>query len=255
MSLPLNHGGVSLLSVDQMYEADRLAVSAGTPSITLMENACEAVVAEIRSRWSPRPILVLCGPGNNGGDGLGVATLLRQARWPVKVALLGSSDAFAGDGAIMARRWGGPYVDFDPEQLCEVSLVVDALFGAGLRGPIEGRARAMLHMAAQCETEIIAVDVPSGLDGDTGEILGFAAESAVTVTFFRPKPGHILLPGRDFVGELVVADIGIPSSVLGEIKPKQYLNGPALWLPSWPDLSSDTHKYRRGHALVMGGGP
>ena len=116
MSLPLNHGGVSLLSVDQMYEADRLAVSAGIPSITLMENACEAVVAEIRSRWSPRPVLVLCGPGNNGGDGLGVATLLRQARWPVRVALLGSSDALTGDSAIMARRWGGTYAEFDPEQ-------------------------------------------------------------------------------------------------------------------------------------------
>jgi len=255
MSLPLNQGGISLLNVDQMYEAERLAASLGTPSITLMENACEAVAAEIRSHWGPRPILILCGPGNNGGDGLGVATLLRRARWPVKVALLESIDAFAGDGAIMAQRWGGPYVDFDPEQLCEVSLVVDALFGAGLRGPIEGRARAMLGMAARCETEIIAVDVPSGLDGDTGEILGFATESAMTVTFFRPKPGHILLPGRDYVGELVVADIGIPKSVLDEIKPKQCLNGPGLWLPFWPDLSSDTHKYRRGHALVVGGGP
>ena len=238
MGLALNLGGISLLNVEQMYQADRLAVNAGIPSINLMENACAAVAAEIRTRWSPRRTLVLCGPGNNGGDGLGVATLLREARWPVEVALFGSSDAFTGDAAIMAQRWVGPLVDFDANQLDDVVLVVDALFGAGLQRPIEGRARAMLEGAVERELEIIAVDIPSGVHGDTGEILGFAAASSVTVTFFRPKPGHMLLPGRDFSGQLVLSDIGIPVAVLDEIDPKQWVNGPELWSAFWPRPAS-----------------
>ena len=254
MSLALNLGGISLLDVKQMYQADRLAVNAGIPSIKLMENACAAVAAEIRTRWSPRRTLVLCGPGNNGGDGLGVATLLREARWPVEVALFGSSDAFKADAAIMAQRWIGPFVDFDATQLDDVVLVVDALFGAGLQRPIEGRARAMLEGAVERELEIVAVDMPSGVHGDTGKILGFAATSSVTVTFFRPKPGHMLLPGRDFRGQLIVSDIGIPVAVLDEIDPKQWLNGPNLWSAFWPWPGSNTHKYHRGHALVQGGG-
>ena len=254
MGLALNLGGISLLNVEQMYQADRLAVNAGIPSINLMENACAAVAAEIRTRWSPRRTLVLCGPGNNGGDGLGVATLLREARWPVEVALFDSSDAFTGDAAIMAQRWVGPLVDFDANQLDDVVLVVDALFGAGLQRPIEGRARAMLEGAVERDLEIIAVDIPSGVHGDTGEILGFAAASSVTVTFFRPKPGHMLLPGRDFSGQLVLSDIGIPVAVLDEIDPKQCVNGPNLWSAFWPRPGSHTHKYHRGHALVQGGG-
>ena len=254
MSFSLHGGGISVLDTEEVYQADRLAVDTGVPSIVLMRNACASVAAEIRARWTPRATLVLCGPGNNGGDGLGVAMLLRESGWPVEVALSDSIESFEGDAAIMGRGWGGPFVDFEPNMLDRAVLVVDALFGAGLSRPIEGRVRTIMEGVVKRELEVIAVDIPSGVDGDTGQILGFAMTSSVTVTFFRPKPGHLLLPGKSFRGDLVVSDIGIPEAVLNDIRPQLWLNGPRLWSDFWPWPYPLIHKYQRGHALVQGGG-
>jgi ADP-dependent NAD(P)H-hydrate dehydratase / NAD(P)H-hydrate epimerase len=223
----------ALLGVRRMNEADRLAVAAGIPVIELMENAGKAVASAIKDRWSPRPIAVLCGSGNNGGDGFVTARLLARAGWPVKIALLGSRDRLTGAARHHADLWRGNVESLSPTVLEGAVLVVDAIFGAGLSRALEGAAKETLAAAARTGLPIVAVDVPSGLMGDTGEALG-AVPAVLTVTFFRKKPGHLLLPGRLLCGELVVADIGIPPRVLEQVAPDTFENDPRLWLSDLP---------------------
>ena len=243
----------AVLGLDEMVAADAAAIAAGTPGIVLMENAAAAITREVRRRWAPRPTLVLCGPGNNGGDGFGVALGLRAARWPVTVALLGERARLEGDAATIAGRWDGAVAPLDPGLVESHALVVDALFGAGLTRPLAGDARAVVEALSARPREVVAVDVPSGLNGGTGEVLGLAAPATVTVTFFRPKPGHLLMPGRALCGDLGVADIGIPDTVLAAVAPKAARNHPSLWRDRFPWPARGGHKYRRGHAVVAGG--
>lgn len=234
-----------------MGEADRRTIRSGVAGVELMEAAGWAVANAIRSRFSPRRVVVLAGPGNNGGDGFVVARLLDRAGWPVRLALLGARHAHKGDAAIMAERWHGPIESLSLSALDGADLVVDALFGAGLSRPLEGKARAIVEAINRQGLACVAVDVPSGVEGDSGRILGAAPQAGLTVTFFRAKPGHHLRPGRDCVGELVVADIGIGEDVLAAIRPRGFANHPDLW--SLPIPGPDSHKYKRGHALVVGG--
>jgi hydroxyethylthiazole kinase-like uncharacterized protein yjeF len=173
-------------------------------------------------------VLALCGPGNNGGDGLVAARLLAQWGWPVTVAAPGGPGFTAGAAA-------------------RAGLVIDALFGAGLSRDLAPELAAVLGAARR----LVAVDVPSGLDGATGQPRGFAPPATLTVTFFRRKPGHLLLPGRTLCGELVLADIGMPAAVLDLVRPVTFRNTPALWTPPAPDAAS--HKYTRGHLTILGG--
>ena len=243
----------AVLSCAEMAAADAAAIAAGTPGIALMESAAAAVTRVIRARWAPRPTLVLCGPGNNGGDGFGIASGLAAARWPVQVALWGARDALAGDAAIMAGRWPGPVAAAEPARIDEASLVIDALFGAGLSRPLGGVPLALIEALAAGRRDIVAVDIPSGVDGDTGAVRGAAAPATLTVTFFRPKPGHLLQPGRRLCGELVVSDIGIEAHALDAIAPATARNHPRLWCARFPRPAAEGHKYDRGHALVVGG--
>ena len=204
-------GGV--LSIEQMAAADAAAAAAGVPGQTLMENAGRSVADAIVARFAAVPVTILCGPGNNGGDGFVVARLLEQAGWAVRVALIGDRARLKGDAAGAARAWQGEVVPVGPAALAGAGLVIDALFGAGLARPVEGPARDTIRALRQSRLPVVAVDLPSGLHGDTGEILGDAAPARLTVTFHRPKIGHLLLPGRALLGELVVAGIGIPDEV------------------------------------------
>lgn len=243
----------AVLDCAEMGAADAAAIGAGTPGIVLMENACAAVTRAIRARWAPRPTLVLCGPGNNGGDGFGVAIALARHGWPVTLALWGERAKLGGDAAIMAGRWDGPVIEASPASFAGHGLVVDALLGAGLSRDLDGLPLALVEALAAGNHDVVAIDVPSGLDGDTGEVRGAAAAAALTVTFFRPKPGHLLSPGRGLCGELVVADIGIPPGVLDDIAPAVVENGPRLWQARLPRPTREGHKYHRGHALIAGG--
>ncbi len=247
-------GASALLTVDEMYTADKAATDAGVAGETLMENAGGAIARAILERWTPRPVAILCGPGNNGGDGFVVARLLDEAGWPVTVALLGSVERLKGDAAAMAGRWRGPVAPLEVAVLDGAELVVDGLFGAGLTRPLDGVPRAVVEAIAARRLPSVAVDVPSGVHGDTGAVMGAAAPAALTVTFFRRKPGHLLLPGRTLCGEVVVADIGIPEAVLDDIGPTCHVNAPALWLTRYPWPAAGDHKYSRGHAVVAGGG-
>ncbi|WP_295679884.1 NAD(P)H-hydrate dehydratase [uncultured Nevskia sp.] len=244
----------ALLDVRQMTLADRLTVAAGTPSIDLMESAGTAVSKAITLRWTARPVIVLCGPGNNGGDGFVVARQLAESGWPVRVALLGSFDSLVGAARHHAERWQRAIEALTPVALEGAELVVDAVFGSGLSRALTGPAALTLAAASKKRVPLIAIDVPSGVMGDTGEALG-AVSTVLTVTFFRKKPGHVLMPGRGLCGEVIVADIGTPLSVFEQIVPNSFENDPALWLSDlpWPTLAGN--KYTRGHALVSGGYP
>ncbi len=244
----------ALLNVGQMARADRLAVAAGVPAIELMENAGKAVAREIERRWSVRPVIVLCGPGNNGGDGFVTARQLADAGWPVRIALLGTRGKLEAEARHHAARWHGSVEPLSQAVLQGASLVVDALFGAGLSRALDGPPRETLAAAAAKGLPIISIDVPSGLMGDTGEVFG-AVPAALTVTFSRKKPGHLLLPGRSLCGAVVVADIGIPAVALDEIIPDTFENAPGLWLSDLPRPQDEDNKYSRGHVLISGGYP
>jgi NAD(P)H-hydrate epimerase len=226
----------------------------GIAGLTLMENAGRAVAAVVRARHRPMPTLVACGPGNNGGDGFVVARLLAEAGWPARLALLGERARLAGDAAAMAARWTGPIEPLDEGALQGANLVIDGLFGAGLSRPLDGVAARFVAAANASGRPIVAIDVPSGLEGDTGAHRGPVIRAATTVTFFRPKPGHLLFPGRGLCGELIVAPIGIPASVLEGVGPRAWRNGPDVWELGLRPAGADDHKYTRGHALIVGGG-
>lgn len=243
-----------LLTIEQMATADAGAIAAGVLGIRLMENAGEAVAAAIRARFAPLPVVVLAGPGNNGGDGFIVARRLREVGWQVRLALLGDRQRLRGDAAAAAARWPGEVAPLEPEVIRGAGLVVDALFGAGLSRPVDGIAKATIAALKGTRLPVVAIDVPSGVHGDTGAVLGDAAPARLTVTFHRPKPGHLLLPGRDLAGELVVADIGILDQVTDSLDVRLWVNMPGLWAAQLPRRTSRSHKYAHGHALVLGGG-
>ncbi len=247
-------GRGEICSIAQMAAADAAAIAAGIPGDELMANAGAAVTEALTARFLRVPTVVLCGPGNNGGDGFVVARRLARAGWPVRVALLGRPERLRGDAATAAEAWGGPVLTLEPAVLEGAGLVVDALFGAGLARPLEGVARTTIEAVQTTGLPVVAVDVPSGIDGDTGQVRGAAARAALTVTFHRPKPGHLLLPGRAYVGELVVADIGIPGPVTATLGIRLWANRPQLWQRFLPRRTPASHKYSHGHALVLGGG-
>ena len=256
--------GLELLTVAEMTESDRLAVVAGVPSATLMENAGRAVADEAQKMALPGAhIGVLCGPGNNGGDGFVAARLLRERGFDVQVACLVDPAALKGDAAAMARQWSGPIARDDWSGIFRgdgSGLLIDALFGAGLSRPLEGEFAAAVETINQRgrlrHGNVLAIDVPSGLDGNTGAALGAnVVQARRTVTFFRRKPGHLLMPGRALCGEVAVADIGMPPEISQRVGAKTFANAPALWLGRFPRLDPSSHKYTRGHAVVVSGGP
>jgi ADP-dependent NAD(P)H-hydrate dehydratase / NAD(P)H-hydrate epimerase len=250
---PGNHLN-ALLRVAQMTEADRLAAADGKSVFELMENAGRAVAGEIARRWTPRAIAVLCGPGNNGGDGFVAALALSQSGWTVRLALAGARGALRGAALAHAQRWPGAVEALTPAAIEGAALVVDSVFGSGLNRPLDARIRDTLALAGQRGIPIIAVDVPSGVEGDTGAANG-AAAATCTVTFARKKPAHVLLPGRDLCGEVIVADIGIPDAVFDGLGVDTWENDPRQWLAELPRPQFAANKYSRGHALLIGGYP
>lgn len=247
---------LALLTTEEMYEADRLTIEAGTPGSVLMENAGASVVDAIIARWPSGSAAVLCGPGNNGGDGFVIARLLEQEGWRVCVSLLGNVEALDGDAATMAGLWtsNNDVSPLNADVLDGADLIVDALFGAGLVRDISGEIASLVETANRGEVPIVSVDVPSGVDGTTGEVRGICFDADLTVTFFRKKPGHVLFPGKAHCGEVVVTDIGIDPDALDTLAVRTAENDPALWLDVFPWPGQTDHKYSRGHSVILSGG-
>ncbi len=259
MSTEWRANGHEILSVAQMVEADRLAIGSGISSLTLMENAGRAVADEISRRWRPRPITVLCGPGNNGGDGYVCARHLMDRAWPVSLFTYGDHAALKGDAAVMAKKWNGPVQRMTKDSIANADIVVDALFGTGLKEPLKDdadmvRAELTRRRIGTDGPIVVSVDVPSGVHGDIGPLSPASITADLTVTFFRKKRAHI--GQHTNTREVVVADIGIPATVLETIKPKLAENALECWWPAVWLLRSEAfegHKYNRGHVFVVSG--
>jgi len=243
-----------LLTADEMGRADRLTIEGGVPGAVLMENAGRGVADEVSARFpDAATVAVLCGPGNNGGDGFVAARHLLERGYRVRLGFDGDPAKLPADAATMAARFTGRIGPLAADLLADANVIIDGLFGAGLARPIEGKLADLIDAANMNAVPIIAIDVPSGIDGTTGAVRGTAIRAAATVTFFRLKPGHLLLPGRLHCGAVSVVDIDIPASVLQTVKPNTFANEPGLWLPEFPWPTEEGHKYLRGHALVASG--
>jgi ADP-dependent NAD(P)H-hydrate dehydratase / NAD(P)H-hydrate epimerase len=236
-----------ILSVAEMAAADRAAVERGTPTPVLMERAGEAVAQAVRARYARCPVVIWCGPGDNGGDGYVVARHLRRRGWQVVVEAAYPPSTDAARWA--AGRWRGE-VRPPSTELVAGTLYIDALFGAGLSRPLEGEVAKLARLSREQPLTIVAVDTPSGLHGDTGKPLGEAAFRAdLTVTFHRRKRAHVLVEGRKACGEIIVADIGLLSAETSDL----FENTPALWRARFPWPALDAHKHTRGRLKVVSG--
>lgn len=246
---------IILLSADQMRAVETAAIKGGVSSAALMETAGGRVADILMRAWTKRPAAVVCGPGNNGGDGFVVARRLAEEGWPVKVALAGERGALKGDAKLMADLFEGEIAPFSPTALEGAGVIVDALFGTGLSRKVEGESRAAIEAINAHPAPVLAVDLPSGVDADTGAALGIAVNAARTVTFHAKKPGHVLFPGRALCGAVDVVDIGIPENVAADFRPDTFENQPALWGASFGRPTFMAHKYNRGHVFAVSGGP
>ncbi|HEY3951491.1 NAD(P)H-hydrate dehydratase [Phenylobacterium sp.] len=231
-----------------MGRADAAAIAAGTPGIVLMERAGAAVADAVCARFPRQNAIVLCGPGNNGGDGYVAARLLKDRGWPVEVRSFG--EPASQDAQAASARWDGATRPLTGAlgDLEASGVWVDALFGAGLSRALDGSAAAAALKMAEAPEKVVAVDTPSGVPGDTGKPTGPAAAAALTVTFHAKKPAHLLEPGRSRCGEVIVADIGLAPS-----DSKTVENGPELWLPRFPWPTAASHKHARGRLVVVSG--
>ncbi len=233
---------------------DALTIRGGISGAILMERAGGFVAATaIELHPTASGIAVLAGAGNNGGDAYVAARHLAAAGRQVVVFELADPSRLSGDAAAASAGYAGPRRPLAELRPGDFALVIDGLFGAGLSRPIVGIAAEAIRRANAAAAPILAIDLPSGIDGDTGAALGSAIEAQATVTFFRRKPGHLLMPGRAHCGRVFVGDIGVVETSLASLDPATFANEPALFRAALrlPDL--DGHKYDRGHAVVFSG--
>ena len=243
-----------LLTPRQMGLADQLTIDAGVPGIELMEAAGAFLAQVVKKHFeNPQSVLVVCGPGNNGGDGYVLARLLSDVGLPVDVFVPLGTENIGGDAKIAFECLSGQVRQIDDPDWSAYALIVDALFGAGLTKDIEGKLGSIVSHINDSPAMVLAVDLPSGINGETGTICGNAVVSDVTATFFRYKPGHLLYPGKSHCGTTEVGQIGILDTVLAEIGIDTFHNRPELWNSHLPKRKSTQHKYSRGHTLVLSG--
>lgn len=257
--------GLELFSIMEMAAADQAAIKGGVPFEILMRRAGAAVANAILARWSQRPVLVMAGPGHNGGDGLVAAARLKAWGWPVTLAGFGRkpADVALDAAALDAALWDGQLMPLTAELVTAACasgpmIIIDGLLGAGLSRPLAGDIAAIFEAVADARHRrrcaVVAIDVPSGVDGDSGAVCGVALEVDLTVAFHRPRLGHYLLPGRRLRGALQIADIGIGGDApLGANGCQARLNHPALWSGLLPKRREEGHKFQYGHTLVCAG--
>jgi ADP-dependent NAD(P)H-hydrate dehydratase / NAD(P)H-hydrate epimerase len=244
---------MEVLTTSEMERADRLTIASGTPAFALMLSAGQAVAEAAMELAEEGPIVVVAGPGNNGGDGFVAAAELVARGREVSVILLCERDSLKGDAASAARGWKYPVLPFNAQAIGRPALIIDALFGAGLNRLVKGEPHDMIEAINANGAPVLAIDLPSGINGTSAAVMGIAVRASETVTFFRRKPAHLLLPGRIHCGRVRIADIGIDPGVLEEIAPQTFENTPQFWRKSFPVPRIEGHKYARGHAIVVSG--
>lgn len=246
-----------ILTARQMAEVDQLTISQleelGRNGTDLMEEAGLSVVREIEQAYSGKSALVLCGPGNNGGDGFVIARHLNKKGWNVEVALLGPEENLKGDARYMAALWDGDIKNIKNLEMGSYDLIIDTIFGTGLSREISGPLKQVIANVNQANSPVIAVDIPSGIEGDTGRQLGASVDADMTVTFCRKKPAHLLYPSKERCGKIIITDIGIPDKNVEYIKPDIFINCCELWQDKLPKYNGDIHKYHKGHAVIVSG--
>ncbi len=247
-----------LYSAAQMHELDRLAIeSAGIPGYTLMNRAAGAAWSALRARWpQARSLAVLCGGGNNGGDGLVLARLARADGRRVRVLQPGGEHRLHGAAATACTDYleaGGSVEPFTAAALDDADLVVDALLGTGFAGRLDAHWVGMIDAVNQAARPVVAMDIPSGLHADTGHVADAAVRAQLTVTFIGHKPGLYTGEGPAHAGEIVCADLDIPLDVWPRVAPMGLLQlGPPAGMLSTP-RGRTAHKGQFGHVLVIGG--
>ncbi len=247
-----------ILNAAEMKLAEARATEQGVSGFEMMTAAGVAAAETIAKTFKPRPVLVLCGPGNNGGDGFIVAQHLKKLGWPLRVACMVKRDALKGDALLAAQQWDGEIEALDSNlSVHKTGLVVDAVFGTGFDME-SGRALApelalLFDKIRTRKIPVVAIDIPSGVDAATGAADPAALKARLTATFCRKKYGHVLLPGKSLCGAVSVIDIGITDETIAALETHCFENAPALWLKHFPRPNAESHKYTRGHALVYGG--
>ncbi len=243
-----------LLTPLQMDQADKLTIESGVPGIELMETAGSAVATIIRRKFpAVQSVLVLCGTGNNAGDGFVAARILLLSGLRVKLWCASDFNRLNGDAASAQRAMPDEIITVDNPDPDHYELIIDALFGAGLDRDITGTIANMITAVNTSQRPVIAIDLPSGVDGATGQIRGVAIKASASVTFFRKKPGHVLLPGRTLCGKTYLSQIGILADTIAKTGFEAWINQPELWLPALPRYAIEGHKYSRGHVVVVSG--
>ncbi|MGW9230326.1 NAD(P)H-hydrate dehydratase [Pseudorhizobium sp. NPDC055634] len=246
---------ITLLTPKEMSAADAAAAASGIDSYGLMEKAGQAVAAAaLRHHPQTRRFVVLCGPGNNGGDGYVAARVLAEAGAAVAVFALDPGTEPGGDAGRARYRCPLPALPLSDLVLRPGDTVIDAVFGAGLAREVPESLRTLISAVDATGVPVVSVDLPSGLDGRRGTPLGAAFRAKQTVTFMARKPGHLLLPGRSLCGDVEVVDIGIPWRIVRGAAGVLRVNDPLLWRHLLPAPDAGSHKYRRGHLAVFSGG-
>ncbi len=257
-----------LVKAHEMQEMDRLTIGeTGIPGIVLMENAARGAARVFLEHFSPDEgsrVLILCGRGNNGGDGYVMARYLSQAGLKINVVVLAELDRISGDALtnleIIKRM--DPDICEVPDtsriselrrRLGECDYIVDGIFGTGLNSRVKGFYAQVLEETNAAGKPLMAIDMPSGLNADTGQIMGVALKADLTVTFGFPKLGQILFPGAGLVGRLARIDIGIPKSVSERVKTRYHMIEPGYFSDLLRVDKKDIHKGDRGHLLIIAG--
>ena len=248
--------GQRLYDAAQLRELERRTIAGGTPGYVLMQRAAAACWREILLRWPQLPrIDVLCGPGNNGGDGYEIARLARAAGREVRVWRIGGAP-LRGDALQAHAAWqreGGSSADWHPGAFESAGLIVDALFGIGLSRELDADARRAVGAIADSGATVVAVDVPSGIDSDSGRVLGSAVRARLTVTFIARKLGLYQGEAPEHAGEIVLDELGIDPTVHAGMTPPATLLAAARLRDWLPPRDRQSHKGRHGHVLVVGG--
>ncbi|MGN0904063.1 MAG: NAD(P)H-hydrate dehydratase [Alphaproteobacteria bacterium] len=246
---------MEILTAAQMYGADKETCAKIMPEIQLMENAGFAAACALSRHFGKQPVTVLCGSGNNGGDGFVMARVLHGWGWPVEVVFAGDMRSMTESTRFNARRWEGETFPLSGSTIDRIrkrkAIVVDALFGIGLSRPLEAPVARQINALNEAGIPCVALDIPSGIQADTGKIMGTALRCVLTLTFARPKIGHFLYPGREYAATTEVLPIGIPDEIVIHQDPCLFVNGPDLF--HIPAPSPYDHKYTRGAVLIAGG--